>query len=35
VQNLAHVMGGSYMPMPQVQAQRMAAAMDKVRRMAA
>jgi magnesium chelatase subunit D len=35
VQHLAHIMGGSYMPMPQVQAQRMAAAMDNVRRLAA
>ena len=35
VQNLAHIMGGSYMPMPQVQAQRMAAAMDNIRRLAA
>jgi magnesium chelatase subunit D len=34
VQNLAHIMGGSYMPMPQVQAQRMAAAMDNLRRLA-
>ena len=34
VQNLAHVMGGSYMPMPQVQAQRMASAMDSLRRQA-
>ena len=35
VQNLAHIMGGSYMPMPQVQAQRMATAMDNIRRLAA
>jgi len=35
VQNMAHIMGGSYMPMPQVQAQRMAAAMDNIRRLAA
>lgn len=35
VQNLAHTMGGSYMPMPQVQAQRMASAMNNVRRLAA
>ncbi|PIT82820.1 VWA domain-containing protein [Limnohabitans sp. 15K] len=35
VQNLAHTMGGSYMPMPQVQAQRMATAMDNIRRLAA
>lgn len=35
VQNMAYVMGGSYMPMPQVQAQRMASAMDSVRRLAA
>jgi magnesium chelatase subunit D len=35
VQNLAHIMGGSYMPMPQVQAQRMASAMDNIRRLAA
>jgi len=35
VQNMAQIMGASYMPMPQVQAQRMAAAMDKVRRQAA
>jgi magnesium chelatase subunit D len=34
VQNMAQIMGGSYMPMPQVQAQRMAAAMDNVRRLA-
>jgi hypothetical protein len=31
---MAQIMGGSYMPMPQVQAQRMAAAMDNVRRLA-
>jgi len=35
VQNMAHIMGGSYMPMPQVQAQRMAAAIDNIRRLAA
>ncbi|WP_353132408.1 VWA domain-containing protein [Limnohabitans sp.] len=35
VQNLAHIMGGSYMPMPLVQAQRMASAMDNIRRLAA
>jgi magnesium chelatase subunit D len=35
VQNMAHLMGGSYMPMPQVQAQRMAAAMDRLRQTAA
>ncbi len=35
VQNLAHIMGGSYMPMPQVQSQRMASAMDNLRRLAA
>jgi magnesium chelatase subunit D len=35
VQNLAHIMGGSYMPMPQVQAQRMASAMDNIRRLVA
>jgi magnesium chelatase subunit D len=35
VQHLAHIMGGSYMPMPQVQAQRMASAMDNIRRLAA
>ena len=34
VQNMAHIMGGSYMPMPQVQAQRMATAMDNIRRLA-
>jgi magnesium chelatase subunit D len=32
VQNMAHIMGGSYMPMPQVQAQRMATAMENLRR---
>lgn len=32
VQNMAQIMGGSYMPMPQVQAQRMATAMDNLRR---
>jgi magnesium chelatase subunit D len=35
VQNLAQIMGGSYMPMPQVQAQRMASAMDNIRRLVA
>ena len=35
VQNMARIMGGSYMPMPQVQAQRVAAAMDNIRRLAA
>ena len=35
VQHMAQIMGGSYMPMPQVQAQRMAAAMDNIRRLAA
>lgn len=35
VQNMAHIMGGSYMPMPQVQAQRMATAIENVRRLAA
>jgi magnesium chelatase subunit D len=34
VQHMAQIMGGSYMPMPQVQAQRMAAAMDNIRRLA-
>ena len=34
VQNLAHTMGGSYLPMPQVQAQRVANAMDNLRQMA-
>jgi len=34
-QNLAQIMGGSYMPMPQVQAQRMASAMDNIRRLVA
>ena len=32
VQNLANVMGASYLPMPQVQAQRMATAMDNLRK---
>jgi magnesium chelatase subunit D len=32
VQNMAQIMGGSYLPMPQVQAQRMATAMDNLRR---
>jgi magnesium chelatase subunit D len=31
VQNLAGLMGGSYMPMPMVQAQRMASAMENLR----
>ena len=35
VQNLAHTMGGSYLPMPQVQAQRVAKAMDNLRQLAA
>lgn len=35
VQNLAHIMGGSYLPMPQVQAQRVANAMDHLRQLAA
>ena len=35
VQNLAHTMGGSYLPMPQVQAQRVANAMDNLRQLAA
>ena len=35
VQNMAQIMGGSYMPMPQVQAQRMATAMENLRRLAA
>ncbi|MDE3231738.1 MAG: magnesium chelatase subunit D [Pseudomonadota bacterium] len=35
VQNLAHTMGGSYLPMPQVQAQRVASAMDNLRQLAA
>jgi magnesium chelatase subunit D len=35
VQNLANIMGGSYMPMPKVQAQRMAAAMDNIRQLPA
>ena len=34
VQNMAQTMGGSYLPMPQVQAQRMASAMDNLRRQA-
>ncbi|NDB44623.1 MAG: VWA domain-containing protein, partial [Betaproteobacteria bacterium] len=34
VQNLAHTMGGSYLPMPQVQAQRVANAMDNLRQLA-
>jgi magnesium chelatase subunit D len=34
VQNMAQTMGGSYLPMPQVQAQRMAAAMENLRRQA-
>ena len=32
VQNMAQTMGGSYLPMPQVQAQRMASAMENLRR---
>ena len=32
VQHMANIMGGSYMPMPQVQAQRMASAMENLRR---
>jgi magnesium chelatase subunit D len=35
VQNMADVMGGSYMPMPQVQAQRMASAMENLRQLPA
>ena len=35
VQKLAHTMGGSYLPMPQVQAQRVANAMDNLRQLAA
>ena len=35
VQNLAHTMGSSYLPMPQVQAQRVANAMDNLRQLAA
>jgi magnesium chelatase subunit D len=35
VQNLAAAMGASYMPMPQVQAQRMANAMDSLRKQSA
>ena len=35
VQNMAHIMGGSYMPMPQVQAHHMASAMENLRRSAA
>lgn len=31
VQNMAQTMGGSYLPMPQVQAQRMASAMENLR----
>ena len=34
-QNLAHTMGGSYLPMPQVQAQRVAHAMDNLRQITA
>lgn len=34
VQNMAQIMGSSYMPMPQVQAQRMASAMENLRRLA-
>lgn len=33
VQNMASTMGGNYLPMPQVQAQRMATAMDNLRRL--
>jgi magnesium chelatase subunit D len=33
VQNMASTMGGNYLPMPQVQAQRMASAMDNLRRL--
>jgi hypothetical protein len=32
---LANTMGGSYMPMPQVQSQRMASAMNNLRQQAA
>jgi magnesium chelatase subunit D len=35
VQKLADTMGGSYMPMPQVQSQRMASAMNNLRQQAA
>ena len=35
VQNLADAMGASYIPMPQVQAQRMANAMDNLRKQSA
>jgi magnesium chelatase subunit D len=35
VQRLAQAMGGSYLPMPQAQAHRMAAAMDHLRRTSA
>ena len=35
VQNLADALGASYMPMPQVQAQRMANAMDNLRKQSA
>ncbi len=35
VQNLADAMGASYMPMPQVQAQRMVNAMDNLRKQSA
>jgi magnesium chelatase subunit D len=34
VQMLANTMGGSYMPMPQVQSQRMASAMNNLRQQA-
>ena len=34
VQNMAHTMGSSYLPMPQVQSQRMASAMENLRRQA-
>jgi magnesium chelatase subunit D len=33
VQNMASTMGGHYLPMPQVQAHRMASAMDNLRRL--
>ena len=33
VQNMASTMGGNYLPMPQVQAQRVATAMDNLRRL--
>ena len=34
VQNMTQTMGGSYLPMPQVQAQRMASAIENLRRQA-